>query len=387
MIKRTLAAQMEALLRLYPIVAVTGPRQSGKTTLLVNWFRDYQYVSLENPDVRSFAVHDPNGFLELYSGRVIFDEVQRAPQLFSYLQSRVDQSGEMGQFILSGSQNYSLMSSITQSLAGRVALFRLLPLDFSELKNAGQLPDDYAEILLRGNYPALYQRPIPPSDFYANYTETYLERDVSELLKIKDLASFKTFLRLCAGRAGQILNLSELARDAALSVPTVRAWLSVLESSYIVYQLPPYFRNFNKRLVKSPKLYFYDTGLLCFLLGIKSKEQLALVEQKGAIFENFIINEFVRQNFHQNLHREFYFWRSSNGLEVDLLIGGDSPTFDLIEIKATKTIVQKMFSNLDEVGEMADNLLGNKILVYGGNQSQKRSHYQVWAWADVKAKV
>jgi predicted AAA+ superfamily ATPase len=387
MIKRTLAAQMEAMLRLYPIVVVTGPRQSGKTTLLVNWFRDYQYVSLENPDVRSFAVHDPNGFLELYSGRVIFDEVQRAPQLFSYLQSRVDQSGEMGQFILSGSQNYSLMSSITQSLAGRVALFRLLPLDFSELKNAGQLPDDYAEILLRGNYPALYQRPIPPSDFYANYTETYLERDVSELLKIKDLASFKTFLRLCAGRAGQILNLSELARDAALSVPTVRAWLSVLESSYIVYQLPPYFRNFNKRLVKSPKLYFYDTGLLCFLLGIKSKEQLALVEQKGAIFENFIINEFVRQNFHQNLHREFYFWRSSNGLEVDLLIGGDSPTFDLIEIKATKTIVQKMFSNLDEVGEMADNLLGNKILVYGGNQSQKRSHYQVWAWADVKAKV
>jgi predicted AAA+ superfamily ATPase len=387
MIKRTLAAQMEAMLRLYPIVVVTGPRQSGKTTLLVNWFRDYQYVSLENPDVRSFAVHDPNGFLELYSGRVIFDEVQRAPQLFSYLQSRVDQSGEMGQFILSGSQNYSLMSSITQSLAGRVALFRLLPLDFSELKNAGQLPDDYAEILLRGNYPALYQRPIPPSDFYANYTETYLERDVSELLKIKDLASFKTFLRLCAGRAGQILNLSELARDAALSVPTVRAWLSVLESSYIVYQLPPYFRNFNKRLVKSPKLYFYDTGLLCFLLGIKSKEQLALVEQKGAIFENFIINEFGRQNFHQNLHREFYFWRSSNGLEVDLLIGGDSPTFDLIEIKATKTIVQKMFSNLDEVGEMADNLLGNKILVYGGNQSQKRSHYQVWAWADVKAKV
>ena len=387
MIKRTLAAQMEAMLRLYPIVVVTGPRQSGKPTLLVNWFRDYQYVSLENPDVRSFAVHDPNGFLELYSGRVIFDEVQRAPQLFSYLQSRVDQSGEMGQFILSGSQNYSLMSSITQSLAGRVALFRLLPLDFSELKNAGQLPDDYAEILLRGNYPALYQRPIPPSDFYANYTETYLERDVSELLKIKDLASFKTFLRLCAGRAGQILNLSELARDAALSVPTVRAWLSVLESSYIVYQLPPYFRNFNKRLVKSPKLYFYDTGLLCFLLGIKSKEQLALVEQKGAIFENFIINEYVRQNFHQNLHREFYFWRSSNGLEVDLLIGGDSPTFDLIEIKATKTIVQKMFSNLDEVGEMADNLLGNKILVYGGNQSQKRSHYQVWAWADVKAKV
>jgi predicted AAA+ superfamily ATPase len=384
MIQRTLAAQIQVMLRLYPIVAVTGPRQSGKTTLLVNMFHDYQYVSLENPDTLSFAVNDPNGFLELYSHKVIFDEVQRAPQLFSYLQARVDKSGAMGQFILSGSQNYSLMSSITQSLAGRVAMFRLLPCDFSELRNAGKLEEDYAQILIKGNYPALYQRPIPTSDFYANYTETYVERDVSDLLKIKDIALFKTFLRLCAARSGQLLNLADLARDAAISVPTVRAWLSILESSYLVYQLPPFFRNFSKRLVKSPKLYFYDTGLLCFLLGIKSVEQLAFVENKGAIFENFIINEYVRQNFHQNLHREFYYWRSSNGLEVDLLIGGDSPAFDLLEIKATKTIAPKMFNSLDQVGELAGNRLGKKILVYGGNQSQKRSDYQVWAWADVK---
>lgn len=384
MIQRTLAAQIQVMLRLYPIVAVTGPRQSGKTTLLVNMFPDYQYVSLENQDTRSFAVNDPNGFLDLYSQKTIFDEVQRAPQLFSYLQARVDKSGAMGQFILSGSQNYSLMSSITQSLAGRVAMFRLLPCDFSELRNAGKLQEDYAQILIKGNYPALYQRPIPPSDFYANYTETYVERDVSDLLKIKDIALFRTFLRLCAARSGQLLNLADLARDAAISVPTVRAWLSILESSYLVYQLPPYFRNFSKRLVKSPKLYFYDTGLLCFLLGIKSVEQLAFVENKGAIFENFIINEYVRQNFHQNLHREFYYWRSSNGLEVDLLIGGDSPAFDLVEIKATKTIAPKMFNSLDQVGELAGNRLGKKILVYGGNQSQKRSDYQVWAWADVK---
>ena len=384
MIQRTLATQIEVMLRLYPIVAVTGPRQSGKTTLLVNMFPDYQYVSLENPDTLSFAVNDPNGFLDLYSQKAIFDEVQRAPQLFSYLQARVDKSGAMGQFILSGSQNYSLMSSITQSLAGRVAMFRLLPCDFLELRNAGKLQEDYAQILIKGNYPALYQRPIPPSDFYANYTETYVERDVSDLLKIKDIALFKTFLRLCAARSGQLLNLADLARDAAISVPTVRAWLSILESSYLVYQLPPYFRNFSKRLVKSPKLYFYDTGLLCFLLGIKSVEQLAFVENKGAIFENFIINEYVRQNFHQNLHREFYYWRSSNGLEVDLLIGGDSPAFDLMEIKATKTIAPKMFNSLDQVGELAGNRLGKKILVYGGNQSQKRSDYQVWAWADVK---
>lgn len=386
MIQRTLAAQMEAMLSLYPILALTGPRQSGKTTLLVNMFPEFQYVSLENPDVRTFAINDPNGFLDLYSGKVIFDEVQRAPQLFSYLQTLVDKSGTMGLFILSGSQNFSLMSSITQSLAGRVAMFRLLPLDFSELKSAGKLPDDYGQILLQGNFPALHQRPIPPSDFYANYTETYIERDVSDLLKIKDLASFKTFLKLCAARAGQILNLTELARDAAISVPTVRAWLSILESSYLVYQLPPFFQNFNKRLIKSPKLYFYDTGLLCFLLGIKSVEQLALIEQKGAIFENFIINEFMRQNFHQNLHRHFYYWRSSNGLEVDLLIEGDSLAFDLVKIKATKTIIQKMFSNLDEVGALAGNLLRNKVLVYGGNQSQKRSHYHVWSWADVLAR-
>ncbi len=368
---------------LYPIVAVTGPRQSGKTTLLMNMFPEYRYVSLENPDNLSFAINDPNGFLELYNEQVIFDEVQRAPQLFSYLQTMVDQSRKMGQFMLSGSQNFNLLNSITQSLAGRVALFRLLPFDFAELKAESLLPEDFTEILIRGNYPALYDRPLPTTDFYANYLETYVERDVSTLLNIKDLTSFRTFVRLCAARAGQLLNLTELSRDAAISVPTVRSWLSILESSYLVFQLTPYFRNFNKRLVKSPKLYFYDTGLLCFLLGIKTAEQLLLNEQKGAIFENFIINEYIRQNHHQNLHREFYYWRDSNGLEIDLMVGGDSPAFDLVEIKASKTIVQKMFNNLDEVERLAGGLSNRKILVYGGTLSQKRSEFQVWAWQDV----
>lgn len=383
MIQRTLAAHIQKMLGVYPIVAVTGPRQSGKTTLLVNMFPAYRYVSLENPDNLSFAVNDPNGFLELYNGEVIFDEVQRAPQLFSYLQAVVDKSGKMGQFILSGSQNHDLLSSITQSLAGRVALFRLLPLDFVELKAEGLLPEDFTEVLIRGNYPALYDRPIPTTDFYANYVETYVERDVSSFMGIRDLSSFRTFLRLCAARSGQLLNLSELSRDAALTVPTVRSWLSILESSYLVYQIPPYFRNFSKRLIKSPKLYFYDTGLLCYLLGIKTSEQLLLNEQKGAIFENFVINEFKRQNFHQNLHREFYFWRDSNGLEIDLLVSGDSPLFDWVEIKASKTIVQKMFHNMDEFEKLASTLGNRKILVYAGNQSQKRTHYQVWAWQDI----
>jgi uncharacterized protein len=383
MIQRTLATHIRKMAGLYPIVAVTGPRQSGKTTMLMNMFPEYRYVSLENPDNLSFAINDPNGFLELYNEQVIFDEVQRAPQLFSYLQTTVDQSRKMGQFMLSGSQNFNLLNSIAQSLAGRVALFRLLPFDFAELKAESLLPEDFTEILIRGNYPALYDRPLPTTDFYANYLETYVERDVSTLLNIKDLTSFRTFVRLCAARAGQLLNLTELSRDAAISVPTVRSWLSILESSYLVFQLTPYFRNFNKRLVKSPKLYFYDTGLLCFLLGIKTAEQLLLNEQKGAIFENFIINEYIRQNHHQNLHREFYYWRDSNGLEIDLMVGGDSPAFDLVEIKASKTIVQKMFNNLDEVERLAGGLSNRKILVYGGTLSQKRSEFQVWAWQDV----
>lgn len=383
MIQRTLATHIRKMAGLYPIVAVTGPRQSGKTTLLMNMFPEYRYVSLENPDNLSFAINDPNGFLELYNEQVIFDEVQRAPQLFSYLQTQVDQSRKMGQFMLSGSQNFNLLNSITQSLAGRVALLKLLPFDFAELKAESLLPEDFTEILIRGNYPALYDRPLPTTDFYANYLETYVERDISTLLNIKDLSSFRTFVRLCAARAGQILNLSELARDAAISVPTVRSWLSMLESSYLVFQLPPYFRNFNKRLIKSPKLYFYDTGLLCFLLGIKTAEQLLLNEQKGAIFENFILNEYMRQNLHQNLHREFYYWRDSNGLEIDLLISGDSPAFDLVEIKASKTILQKMFNNLDEVGKLAGGLSNRKVLVYSGTLSQKRTDYQVWGWQDV----
>jgi predicted AAA+ superfamily ATPase len=237
--------------------------------------------------------------------------------------------------------------------------------------------------LIRGNYPALYNRPIPTTDFYANYVETYVERDVSTLLNVKDLSLFRTFLRLCAARSGQLLNLTALSRDASISVPTVRSWLSILESSYLMYQIPPYFRNFSKRLVKSPKLYFYDTGLLCFLLGIKTTEQLLLNEQKGSIFENFIINEYQRQNLHQNLHLEFYFWRDSNGLEIDLLVGGDSPAFDLVEIKASKTILQKMFKNMDEVEKLAGTFSRRKVLVYAGSQSQKRSDYQVWSWRDV----
>lgn len=383
MIERNIAKVIKELLLVYPVIALTGPRQSGKTTLLKSMFEDYRYVSLENPDNRLFAERDPNGFLELYNQKVIFDEVQRVPSLFSYMQALVDESKIMGQFILSGSQNFSLIKSITQSLAGRVALFKLLPFDFEELQSQNLLPHDYASMIMRGCYPALYDRPIPTTAFYANYIETYVERDLSEILNVKNIRLFRIFLKLCAGRIGQQLNLTNLAKEAGISIPTVKSWLSILESSYIAYQLPPFFNNFNKRLVKSTKLYFYDTGLVSYLLGIKSEKSIQESEFKGALFENMVINEYIKQNYHHNLYHEFYFWRDSNGHEVDLLVSNET-AYDIVEIKATKTILPKLFDGLDLLKNIGKEKINRKILVYGGKESQNRSNYKVWAWNNVK---
>lgn len=383
MIERNIAKVIKELMLVYPVIALTGPRQSGKTTLLKSMFKDYRYVSLENPDNRLFAERDPNGFLELYNQKVIFDEVQRVPSLFSYIQALVDESKIMGQFILSGSQNFSLIKSITQSLAGRVALFKLLPFDFEELQSQNLLPHDYASMIVRGCYPVLYDRPIPTTAFYANYIETYVERDLSEILNVKDIRRFRIFLKLCAGRIGQQLNLTNLAKEAGISIPTVKSWLSILESSYIAYQLPPFFNNFNKRLVKSTKLYFYDTGLVSYLLGIKSEKSIQESEFKGALFENMVINEYIKQNYHHNLYHEFYFWRDSNGHEVDLLVSNET-AYDIVEIKATKTILPKLFDGLDLLKNIGKEKINRKILVYGGKESQNRSNYKVWAWNNVK---
>ena len=382
MVTRTIINAINELIQVYPIIVLTGPRQSGKTTLLRNMFTEYRYVSLENPDNRSFAENDPNGFLELYDQKVIFDEVQRVPTLLSYLQTIVDDSKMMGQFILSGSQNFNLMKNITQSLAGRVGLFKLLPFDFAELKSANLLPSDYPEIIVKGCYPTLYDRPMPTTAFYANYVETYLERDVTDLLSVKDINLFRTFLKLCAARIGQQLNITNLSNESGISVPTVKSWLSILESSYILYQLPPFFNNFNKRLVRSSKLYFYDTGLACFLLGIKSEIALTEGSFKGALFENLVINEYVKQNFHKNLYHNFYYWRDSNGHEVDLMVSNET-AYDVVEIKATKTILSRLFDGLDLLASIGKDTISRKILVYGGQQTQNRTHYRVWAWQDI----
>jgi predicted AAA+ superfamily ATPase len=381
-IKRQIAEIIKAQQSKFPVLAVTGPRQSGKTTLLKELFSDYRYVSLENPDIRSFATDDPVGFLNQYNEKVIFDEVQRVPSLFSYIQSRVDDSGQMGQFILSGSQNFHLLTNITQTLAGRVALFKLLPLDFKELKDNGLLENTYTAVAVKGFYPAIFDRNIDPVVFYANYIQTYIEKDVTELLNIKDLKVFRTFLGLCAGRAGQLLNVNAIANECDLSQPTARAWLSILESSYIIFLLQPYYQNFNKRLVKSPKLYFYDTGLLNHLLGIRTADDLNENRLKGNIFENMILAEYQKKNHHLYLHQEYYFWQDSGGHEVDILTKKHNG-FNIFEVKATQTITSALFKEMDRFAEIAAPEEVTKTLIYGGTENQERSNYKVLGWENI----
>ncbi len=378
-LKRSLKTAIDIYREKYPVIAITGPRQSGKTTFLKGEFPEYRYVNLENPDTRNFATTDPNAFLNLYDKYVIFDEVQRVPALFSYIQALVDESQIMGQFILSGSQNFHLMQNITQSLAGRVALFRLLPFDFTELKTAGLLDHDFAVNMYKGFYPAIYDRDIPSKMFYSNYIQTYIERDLSEIINVRDLKLFRNFISLCAARAGNVINLSSLANECGISQPTAKSWLSVLESSYIVFQFQPYFSNMNKRVTKSSKLYFYDSGLLCHLLKINDAGSLQLSNHKGSVFENMIIAEFLKSNYHQNLLRDFWFWRDAAGHEVDLL-WQDDERLNLVEIKATQTIMSDLFKGMAYFENLAPQLVKSKTLVYAGMENQQRSSENVVSW-------
>jgi uncharacterized protein len=382
MINRSIIAAVADMMKYYPIVAITGPRQSGKTTMLRRLLPDFKYISFEDPDNRQYFSKDPRGFLAVNNSKIIFDEAQLVPELFSYLQTKVDTDNLMGQFILSGSQNFNLLNNISQSLAGRVALLKLLPFDTQELAAANLLPTSPYTLMLRGCYPTIYDRNTPTSAFYGNYIETYVERDLQALLKVKDLRLFRTFLKLCAGRVGQLLNLTNLSNEAGVSLITVKSWLSILESSYILYQLPPFYNNFNKRLVKSTKLYFYDTGLVCHLLGIKTEQSLQQGPFAGALFENLVINEYQKQNYHHNQLRDLYYWRDSNGHEVDLLVS-NGPAYDIVEIKATSTIMPSLFAGLDLLASIGGSSIARKVLVYSGPENQPRTQYQVWSWRSV----
>jgi predicted AAA+ superfamily ATPase len=383
MISRSIYDRILDTLREYPILAITGPRQSGKTTLLKTMLQGYTYVNLENPENRTFAEMDTKGFLDKYNDKVIFDEAQNVPALFSYLQGIVDENQVMGQFILSGSQNFQLTERITQSLAGRVAIFRLLPFDMDEMSKANWLSEDLGEAMTKGFYPAIFERGMDHDRYYTNYIETYVTRDISQLINIKDARSFRNFLKLCAVRAGQLLNLSDLARDAGISHTTANNWMSILETSYIIYQLPPYFKNYGKRLIKSPKLYFYDVGLLCHLLGIRKSNISPMHPSYGHVFENLIITELIKKNEHRELLRDYYFWRDSKGHEVDLMYH-DGDVLHIYEIKSSSTIQSRMFEGLEYFTKISTEPIEEKVVVYGGVEVQNRTEFTVVPWSLVK---
>jgi predicted AAA+ superfamily ATPase len=380
-ISRSIDTIVLTLKEQYPILSITGPRQSGKTTFLKHFFNDYRYVSLENKDEREFATNDPNGFLKKYDNKVIFDEAQYVPELFSYLQTKVDESGATGQFILSGSQNFLLLQNITQSLAGRVAIIKLLPFDFKELQLSSNLNENWMEMAVKGFYPALYQRNINSSIYFNNYIETYIERDVRMLQNVHNLEIFRKFLKICAHRVGQLFNINHIANECGISQPTAKSWLSLLESSYIIFKVAPYFENFSKRVIKTPKMYFYDTGLLCYLLSIKNADELSINILKGSIFENMIIAETQKKNYHNYLLKDYYFWRDSNGHEVDLLTT-EGNILEMIEIKSTQTITNKLFLEMDYLEKIIPTYYSvQKNLIYSGTENQMRTNYKIWSWS------
>jgi len=369
MIPRNAKEELLLLASEFKAVAVTGPRQSGKTTLVRAVFPDRPYVSLENPDTRTFALQDPRGFLGQFSEGAIIDEAQRAPELFSYLQQVLDDSPKRGHFILTGSNNFLLQGSISQSLAGRIAYLNLLPFTLNELP-----PSSVTELnawMLRGGYPPLYDGSPEPSRWFANYIRTYIERDVRQIKNITDLNTFERFVRLCAGRTGQLLNMNSLALETGVDNKTIASWISVLESSFVVFLLRPHHRNFNKRLVKMPKLYFYDTGLACALLGISEVSNLALHPFRGALFENLVISELLKERLHGGKQGGLYFWRNSVGNEIDLLIEDNNRLFP-IEIKSGSTIQPAFFKGIS-YWEKLSGVQGGAV-IYGGDGRQERSN-------------
>lgn len=395
MIRRTLATKLRQVARQFPVVTVTGPRQSGKTTLVRDTFKDYAYVSLELPDQRAFALEDPRGFLAQFDGPVVLDEIQRAPALFSYLQVLADERKRPGRFILTGSQNFLLLERVSQSLAGRCAVLHLLPFSLAELSNRQPMALDrlgrelprsarpprrgLAEWLFTGFYPRIHDKHLSPRDWLGSYYQTYLERDVRNVLKVGDLETFGRFVQLCAGRNGQLLNLSMLASDCGVTHTTAKRWLAVLEASFIVRLLRPYHRNFGKRLIKSPKLYFLDTGLLCFLLRIQKPRDLLQHPLRGPVFESFVFAELAKNFVHRGESPALYFWRDAGGRELDFLVELGREVVP-IEVKSAQTVAADFFDTLASWRALSRHPHGPAALVYGGDRLFRRRQVAVYPW-------
>ena len=380
MIKRNIESELQLLAREFPIVVINGPRQSGKTTLSKLVFPNHAYVSLEEPEMRMLAEDDPKGFFERFSGDIIIDEAQNVPELFSYLQGLADSTDKMGKYILTGSQNYLVLEKIGQSLAGRVGITTLLPFSYNELSNYfTENFDDVNAYILKGSYPPIYDRNIRPYSFYSTYLETYVERDLRRVFNINDLSRFRKMLSLLAGRVGQLLNKHELAIESGVSHVTVENWISILEASYIVYRLQPWFKNFNKRMVKQPKVYFYDTGLAAYLLGIRDKDSLALHFARGSLFENLVISEFIKENHNQNSGFSFYFWRNNHKKEVDLVVDAGIMV-KALEIKSSVTFRKEFIATLEYWSEISGISEENLLLIYDGKNEFTYKGIKIRNW-------
>ena len=381
MVKRAIEKKLRESSKKYPVVFLTGPRQSGKTTLCRAVFPRKPYISFENPEIREFAENDPNGLLGKYPDGAVFDEIQRSPKLLSYIQGIVDESKKNGMYILTGSQNILLLKSVQQSLAGRIAILKLLPFSLTEIKPlVAKFSLD--QVLYTGGFPRIFDQKINPTEAMRNYAESYVERDVRQIINVKNLSSFQKFLKLCAGRIGQVLNLSSIANDTGVTHMTIREWLSVLEASYIIYLLPAYYKNFNKRIIKSPKLYFFDTGLASYLLGIESKKYLTRDPLRGNLFENLVVIEILKQFWAKGRNAPLYFFRDNIGNEVDLIIEQARKIMG-VEIKAGQTINSDWFNGLDYLKKVMGETVLSRAVVYGGSENQERTLVHIVGWRDI----
>lgn len=380
-IPRRLGDRLLAAARRMPVLVLSGPRQSGKSTLARHLFPQSAYTNLEDPEQRQFALQDPRGFLQAQKGAVIIDEVQNAPTLLSYIQVMVDEDPVPGKFLLTGSQNLLLMEGVSQSLAGRASIHQLLPLSLDELASEGKCPERYEEALLRGGYPRIWDLGLPSSEWLQDYINTYVERDMRQLIQVGDLMKFRQFLGICAGRIGQLVNFSEIGSHVGVSYHTAQAWLSVLETSYIVFRLPPWHRNYNKRIVRTPKLYFHDTGLACTLLGIRDTEALDWHFAKGALFENFIIAEMMKSRLNSGLPADLHFWRDSQ-METDLVWEKDG-RLHAAEIKSSRTILSDHARSLLHFRKVSGLEADRAFLIYGGDISRQGTDHGVRSWRNI----
>jgi predicted AAA+ superfamily ATPase len=381
MLSRHLESELDILLKEYPVVTILGPRQAGKTTLCRERLCGYDYSNLENPEVREWAQQDPKAFLSQFTGQVIIDEIQRVPELLSYIQVIVDDSKQTGQFVLTGSHQLKLREAVSQSLAGRTAILNLLPFSISEIKSHLTTEQGFEDHAFQGFLPRVHDKNLRPRTAYANYYETYVERDVRQLIHLKDVNLFEKLLKLMAGRAGQIIDYTSLSNDIGIDQKTIKQWLSILETSFVLYKLPPYYENFGKRLIKSPKYYFVETGLMVYLLGIKNSEQVQRDPLVGQIFENLVVGEFLKAKYNRGERSGLYYMRDSHGREVDLVVE-DGPDLITVEIKSAQTFKMSQLKGLKAFKNVSPRIKSS-VLVYNGTQMDLSDGYKAVNFKDI----